>query len=129
MKQGRMNFELWRREKTTKSKQIDIVSYKDHKKAIQDHTTVGDKMPSRMRPNMAMAVEISNKTNRGHTRSHKDIQGKTRQTQQFNTIMCHRSTFFVPLHNFCSIWDIFTPKRTRTTTKLLLGPLNVTRGQ
>ena len=26
---------------------------------------------------------------------------------QFNAIMCHRSTFFVPSHNLCSIWNIF----------------------
>ena len=46
--------------------------------------------------------------------------------------MCHRSTFFGPLHNFCSFGTFFThvsTPRTRTTTKLVLGPLSVARGQ
>ena len=95
-------------------------------KAIQDDTRTHKAMVILMRPHMVMAMK-SNKTIRGHTR----------QTRKLCTIICHRSTFFDPLHNFCSIWNIsyscFYAKNTNNNNnknnKAFLGPLSVARGQ
>ena len=97
-------------------------------KAIQGHNRTHKAMLNPMRLHIVMAVERNFKTIRGHIRPYKATYGNTRQTRQFNTTMCHKSIFFVPLHNFCS-----TPRRRlttgTTTTKFLLGPLSVARGK
>ena len=103
-----------------------------------------EKHQEHMKPHKAIHM-----TTQGPTRPNKARKSHTSQTRQFNTIMCHKSTLFVPLHIFCSlahflfactfffpctffVWfvpfftHVSTPTTTRrrTTAKLLLGPLS-----
>ena len=61
-----------------------------------------------MRPHIEMAVKSNIKTIRGHIRPYKVTCGK-----QYNWISqcATKSTFFVALYNFCSIWNIFHAKK------------------
>ena len=117
---------------------------KDHKmpyetikrlyKAIQDHTRSHNAILSRLMSHMDIQDHTRpHKATQDHTRPNKAIQGKHDNSIPWCATEAHflfPCTFFVRFGTFLELDS--TPRsrtRTRTTTKVLLGPLSVARGQ